>query len=93
MIFPDMTRFCALDSKDTGALTARAPYRYHSLHHTRVHTNFSLFMPLYDYLYGTVDADSDTLYEQTVKGEQHKPAPGLLQAQYLLMPALSAGTL
>jgi hypothetical protein len=27
-----------------------------------VHTNFSLFMPIYDYLGGTVDAASDELH-------------------------------
>ncbi|MCO5563553.1 hypothetical protein L7F22_017198 [Adiantum nelumboides] len=42
---------------------------YHSLHHTKVHTNFSLFMPLYDYLYGTADATSDSLHKEVRKGK------------------------
>ncbi|KAI5064312.1 hypothetical protein GOP47_0020982 [Adiantum capillus-veneris] len=41
---------------------------YHSLHHTKVHTNFSLFMPLYDHLYGTVDATTDSLHQEVRKG-------------------------
>jgi sterol desaturase/sphingolipid hydroxylase (fatty acid hydroxylase superfamily) len=44
-------------------------YRYHSLHHSRVHTNFSLFMPIYDYLGGTVDATSDELHSFVRKSE------------------------
>lgn len=32
---------------------------YHSLHHSRVHTNFCLFMPLYDYLGGTLEMERD----------------------------------
>ncbi|CAM6108701.1 unnamed protein product [Calypogeia fissa] len=42
---------------------------YHSLHHSQVHTNFALFMPLYDYLGGTVDKNSDSLY-QTVRKDR-----------------------
>jgi WAX2 C-terminal domain/Fatty acid hydroxylase superfamily len=42
---------------------------YHSLHHSRVHTNFCLFMPIYDHLYGTVDKSSDVLYERAIRGE------------------------
>jgi len=30
---------------------------YHSLHHSRVHTNFCLFMPVYDWLFGTLERD------------------------------------
>lgn len=30
---------------------------YHSLHHSRVHTNFCLFMPVYDWLGGTLEVD------------------------------------
>jgi len=41
---------------------------YHSLHHTQVHTNFCLFMPFYDYVYGTMDRKSDTLHESSWKG-------------------------
>ncbi|XP_024524953.1 protein ECERIFERUM 1 [Selaginella moellendorffii] len=35
---------------------------FHSLHHTQVHTNFCLFVPLYDYIYGTVDKTSGQLH-------------------------------
>jgi len=41
---------------------------YHSLHHSRVHTNFCLFMPLYDHVYGTADVTSDELYEKAING-------------------------
>ncbi|KAL2632944.1 hypothetical protein R1flu_004423 [Riccia fluitans] len=41
---------------------------YHSLHHSQVHTNFSLFMPIYDYLGGTMDKNTDSLYETARKG-------------------------
>lgn len=43
-------------------------FRYHSLHHSQVRTNFSLFMPLYDYLGGTVDKNSDSFYQAVRKG-------------------------
>ena len=45
---------------------------FHSLYHSQVHTNFCLFMPLYDYLYGTVDKSSDTLYESAWEGRKEK---------------------
>ncbi|CAK9230354.1 unnamed protein product [Sphagnum troendelagicum] len=45
---------------------------YHSLHHSRVHTNFSLFMPIYDYLGGTVDATSDELHSFVRKRQQQE---------------------
>ena len=41
---------------------------YHSLHHSRVHTTFCLFMPLYDNVYGTADVTSDELYEKAING-------------------------
>ncbi|XP_022146958.1 protein ECERIFERUM 1-like isoform X1 [Momordica charantia] len=43
---------------------------FHSLHHTQFRTNYSLFMPFYDYLYGTLDKSSDTLYEKSLKREE-----------------------
>ncbi|XP_077252791.1 very-long-chain aldehyde decarbonylase GL1-5-like [Tasmannia lanceolata] len=46
---------------------------YHSLHHTQFRTNYALFMPLYDYLYGTVDKSSDVLYETSLKGKEEMP--------------------
>lgn len=46
---------------------------YHSLHHTQVTTNLALFMPLYDYLGGTVDKNSETLHESVRRGRQDRP--------------------
>ncbi|BAT96902.1 Protein ECERIFERUM 1 [Vigna angularis] len=43
---------------------------FHSLHHTQFRTNYSLFMPLYDYIYGTTDKASDTLHESALKREE-----------------------
>eukprot|EP00252_Welwitschia_mirabilis_P006879 TRINITY_DN17805_c0_g3_i1.p1 TRINITY_DN17805_c0_g3~~TRINITY_DN17805_c0_g3_i1.p1 ORF type:complete len:410 (+),score=-13.52 TRINITY_DN17805_c0_g3_i1:164-1393(+) len=45
---------------------------FHSLHHSQVNTNFCLFMPLYDLLYGTLDRSSDTLLESAAKGRDEK---------------------
>jgi aldehyde decarbonylase len=47
--------------------------RYHSLHHTQFRTNYSLFMPIYDYVYGTMDKSSDTLYEASLKRPEESP--------------------
>lgn len=47
--------------------------RFHSLHHTQFRTNYSLFMPMYDYIYGTVDKTSDTTYETSLKREEGSP--------------------
>ncbi|KAG0623686.1 hypothetical protein M758_3G193600 [Ceratodon purpureus] len=41
---------------------------YHSLHHTEQNSNFCLFMPLFDYLGGTVDPRTDLLYEELRNG-------------------------
>ncbi|RDX81579.1 Protein ECERIFERUM 1, partial [Mucuna pruriens] len=46
---------------------------FHSLHHTQFRTNYSLFMPFYDYIYGTMDKDSDKLHESTLKREEEIP--------------------
>ncbi|XP_028796029.1 very-long-chain aldehyde decarbonylase CER1-like [Neltuma alba] len=40
---------------------------FHSLHHTKFRTNYSLFMPIYDYIYGTVDESTDETYEMSLK--------------------------
>ncbi|KAH7691050.1 aldehyde decarbonylase protein [Dioscorea alata] len=45
---------------------------YHSLHHTQFRTNYSLFMPFYDYIYNTMDKSSDCLYENSLKGKEEK---------------------
>ncbi|KAK9101662.1 hypothetical protein Scep_025092 [Stephania cephalantha] len=45
---------------------------FHSLHHTQFRTNYSLFMPIYDYIYGTIDKSSDSLYEKSLRrGEEY----------------------
>ncbi|KAH7669752.1 aldehyde decarbonylase protein [Dioscorea alata] len=43
---------------------------FHSLHHTQFRTNYSLFMPFYDYIYGTMDKSSDDLYERCLRGKE-----------------------
>jgi aldehyde decarbonylase len=48
--------------------------RFHSLHHTQFRTNYSLFMPLYDYVYSTMDKSSDQLYESSLRGAEETPA-------------------
>ena len=47
--------------------------RYHSLHHTKFRTNYCLFMPLYDYIYGTMDKSTDELYENSLKEKEETP--------------------
>ncbi|RDX61113.1 Protein ECERIFERUM 1, partial [Mucuna pruriens] len=46
---------------------------FHSLHHTQFRTNYSLFMPFYDYFYGTIDKASDQLHDSTSKREEEIP--------------------
>ncbi|KAI7752070.1 hypothetical protein M8C21_028330 [Ambrosia artemisiifolia] len=46
---------------------------YHSLHHTQFRTNYSLFVPLYDYIYGTVDKSTNTLYEKSLQRKEESP--------------------
>lgn len=43
------------------------------MHHTQFRTNYSLFMPLYDYIYGTMDKCSDELHESSLKREEESP--------------------
>lgn len=47
--------------------------RFHSLHHTQFRTNYSLFMPIYDYIYGTMDKSSDAIYETSLKRQEESP--------------------
>ncbi|KAL8172321.1 hypothetical protein V2J09_024125 [Rumex salicifolius] len=47
--------------------------KYHSLHHTQFRTNYSLFMPFYDYVYGTMDQSTDRLYDTSLKKPRHSP--------------------
>ncbi|KAK3142101.1 hypothetical protein QOZ80_4BG0342210 [Eleusine coracana subsp. coracana] len=46
---------------------------FHSLHHTQFRTNYSLFMPFYDYMYNTMDKSSDELYEKSLKVKEETP--------------------
>ncbi|XP_017246358.1 very-long-chain aldehyde decarbonylase CER1 [Daucus carota subsp. sativus] len=46
---------------------------YHSLHHTQFQTNYALFMPLYDYIYGTMDEGSDALFEASARRKEVTP--------------------
>ncbi|XP_020247925.1 protein ECERIFERUM 1-like [Asparagus officinalis] len=46
---------------------------YHSLHHTQFRTNYALFMPFYDYIYGTMDKSSDELYEKSLQVKEETP--------------------
>ncbi|XP_037450782.1 very-long-chain aldehyde decarbonylase GL1-5-like [Triticum dicoccoides] len=43
---------------------------FHSLHHTQFRTNYSLFMPFYDYIYSTMDKSSDTLHEKSIEDKE-----------------------
>lgn len=47
--------------------------RFHSLHHTQFRTNYSLFMPMYDYIYGTMDKSSDSVYKASLKRTEEYP--------------------
>ncbi|ESQ36861.1 hypothetical protein EUTSA_v10007056mg [Eutrema salsugineum] len=46
---------------------------FHSLHHTQFRTNYSLFMPIYDYIYGTTDKSSESLYERSLEIKEESP--------------------
>ncbi|PSS10084.1 Protein ECERIFERUM like [Actinidia chinensis var. chinensis] len=46
---------------------------FHSLHHTQFRTNYSLFMPIYDYIYGTMDKTTDILYETSLGRPEESP--------------------
>ncbi|XP_045793965.1 very-long-chain aldehyde decarbonylase CER1-like [Trifolium pratense] len=45
----------------------------HSLHHTKFRSNYSLFMPIYDYIFGTVDKSTNTTYEASLKRPKESP--------------------
>lgn len=57
---------------------------FHSLHHTQFRTNYSLFMPMYDYLYNTVDASSDALHEKSLG--RRGDTPDAVHLTHLLTP-------
>ncbi|XP_030517391.1 very-long-chain aldehyde decarbonylase CER1 isoform X1 [Rhodamnia argentea] len=46
---------------------------FHSLHHTQFRTNYSLFMPIYDYIYGTMDRSTDATYETSLRRAEDLP--------------------
>lgn len=46
---------------------------FHSLHHTKFRRNYSLFMPMYDYIYGTVDKSTDVIYETSLMRPKESP--------------------
>ncbi|AQK55500.1 very-long-chain aldehyde decarbonylase GL1-6 isoform X2 [Zea mays] len=60
---------------------------FHSLHHTQFRSNYSLFMPLYDHLYGTADKSSDDLYERALQGRAGEDAPDVVHLTHLTTPA------
>ncbi|KAK8969517.1 Protein ECERIFERUM 1 [Platanthera guangdongensis] len=69
---------------------------FHSLHHTQFRTNYSLFMPFYDYLYNTMDKSSDEVYESSLKRKKetidvvHLTHPTTLQSIYHLRPGIAS---
>jgi sterol desaturase/sphingolipid hydroxylase (fatty acid hydroxylase superfamily) len=48
--------------------------RYHTIHHTGKAANFCLFMPLFDRLGGTLDAESWDMQEKNRAGNLITPA-------------------
>ncbi len=42
---------------------------FHSLHHSRWEGNYTLFMPIYDWLFGTLEPESDILFIQAQSGQ------------------------
>ncbi|CAM8899559.1 unnamed protein product [Rhodiola kirilowii] len=46
---------------------------FHSLHHTKFRTNYSLFMPFYDYIYGTMDDSTDKLHASALMKKEDRP--------------------
>eukprot|EP00668_Euglena_longa_P004983 GGOE01005851.1.p1 GENE.GGOE01005851.1~~GGOE01005851.1.p1 ORF type:complete len:759 (-),score=188.25 GGOE01005851.1:447-2723(-) len=59
----------------------RAPLKYlwytptfHSLHHSKVHTNYCLFMPVYDHLFGTVCPATERTYIEAMS-KRNIPQP------------------
>ncbi|XP_028783484.1 very-long-chain aldehyde decarbonylase CER1-like [Neltuma alba] len=57
---------------------------FHSLHHTKFRTNYSLFMPIYDYIYGTADESSNDTYEISLK--KPKDLPDVVHLTHLTTP-------
>ncbi|KAL8495776.1 hypothetical protein ACS0TY_019764 [Phlomoides rotata] len=57
---------------------------FHSLHHTQFRTNYSLFMPFYDYIHGTTDKLSDALHETSLK--RRGDVPDVVHLTHLTTP-------
>ncbi|EYU40309.1 hypothetical protein ABFS82_02G135600 [Erythranthe guttata] len=57
---------------------------FHSLHHTQFRTNYSLFMPFYDYVHGTMDKSTDALYETSL--ERKEDSPDVVHITHLTTP-------
>lgn len=57
---------------------------FHSLHHTQFRTNYSLFMPFYDYIYGTMDKSTDSLYESCL--QKPEDIPDVVHLTHLTTP-------
>ncbi|XP_010520222.1 PREDICTED: protein ECERIFERUM 1-like [Tarenaya hassleriana] len=57
---------------------------FHSLHHTQFRTNYSLFMPFYDYVYGTTDESTDSTYEKSL--ERGEETPDVVHLTHLTTP-------
>ncbi|KAL9262509.1 Very-long-chain aldehyde decarbonylase CER1-like protein [Drosera capensis] len=49
------------------------PLKFHTIHHTKYRTNYCLFMPFYDYIYGTWDESSDSFYLAAIKKAEEPP--------------------
>lgn len=43
------------------------------MHHTQFRSNYSLFIPFYDYIYGTIDKASDHLHDSRLKRPEEIP--------------------
>mmetsp|Transcript_17941 Transcript_17941/g.26873 ORF Transcript_17941/g.26873 Transcript_17941/m.26873 type:complete len:762 (-) Transcript_17941:100-2385(-) len=70
---------------------------FHSLHHSKVHTNYCLFMPIYDYMFGTYCSESGKTYQRASSTKQEDvPSPDVIflahagpLAQMLHIPFIS----
>lgn len=56
---------------------------FHSLHHTQFRTNYSLFMPFYDYIYNTMDKSSETLYQDSLKDKNEEKEVDVVHLTHL----------
>ncbi|KAJ8438487.1 hypothetical protein Cgig2_008974 [Carnegiea gigantea] len=57
---------------------------YHSLHHTQFRTNYALFMPFYDCIYGTMDKSTESLYETSL--QRPGDTPDVVHLTHLTTP-------